>query len=147
MNNNTAIGFNLGINKDKKIKDKINNDTKLSIGIIEKELIQIIDQTLYFKGFIFKKYKSTYIKNEYKSKNNILFRCKNYRKNQTYRKGLGVFCNAQILMKVNDNKENEFSLLENHSDLCIDNIQNKVKNKNDDNIDNWEEFKKISLIF
>lgn len=50
-------------------------------------------------------------------------------------------------MKVNDNKENEFSLLENHSKLCIDNIQNIAQKKNDDNIDNWEDFKNIIIDF
>ena len=91
INKNQDFQFKLRINKEKEIKNKIKNDTKLSICFIDNNLIQIIDKQLFYKGFIFKIFNSIYIKNEYKKENTIIFRCKNYRKDSIFRKGLGAF--------------------------------------------------------
>ena len=89
-----------------------------------------------------------YIPKKYNKDNFVLFRCKNFRKNETNRKGLGPFCNGEILLELQDNDKSEisykFNNLQMYSNHCK-NLRNKSDEVNDDNINSWEEYKKESL--
>ena len=61
INKNQDFQFKLRINKEKEIKNKIKNDTKLSICFIDNNLIQIIDKQTYFIKNIFLKYLTLFI--------------------------------------------------------------------------------------
>ena len=79
---------------------------KLSIDFLNDEYIQIIEHTLFYKGFEYKNFKSTYIKKQNNNKNVSSYRCKNYRKNSAYMKGLEVFCYSENILTLKiENKE------------------------------------------
>ena len=91
---------NKNIQKEKE-KDKIEIG-KLCSGFIDNKLVTIIDDKLYYNGLEYNKYTGRYIKKEYKKENIIQFKCKNHRKDERHRKGLGNFCNSEIILQISN---------------------------------------------
>lgn len=128
--------FSLGIDKK---KENNNNILNLCTGFINNKLVQVIKDTLFYEGFEFIK-----IKRYYKPKNvinSIIFRCKNYRKNEHIRTGKGRFCDAKIELVIKtENKLNEqqFYLKHEHSLECR---QEKIIYPfNKEIINEWDDF-------
>ena len=110
--------------------------------------MSVFDDKLYYNGFQFNKYTGRYIKKEYNKENINLFRCKNHRKDERSRKGIGNFCNAEIILEIdnkNNNYEQKFKLLKDHSLECknFELVYPKIKSE----INKWEEFKDKCLHF
>ena len=142
-NNNTSIllkEFNLGKNMEKDEKNAIESISKLCSGFINNILVTVVDDTLFYDGFEYKK-----IKKYYTPKNKInreIFCCKNYRKDESNRIGLGRFCDAKIEMNIDIKlilTNQKFKIINNHSDECYK--ITKLNNDNKEIINEWEEFK------
>lgn len=80
-------------------KKDINNIHNLFTGFIDNKLVQLIKDTLIYDGFEYIKIKRYY--KPKKDNNFIIFRCKNYRKNEHIRKGKGKCCGAKIELVIN----------------------------------------------
>ena len=93
---------------------------KLCNGFIDNKLVTVIDDKLYYNGFQYNKFSGIYIKKEYQKGNIIQFRCKNHRKDERTRRGMGNFCNGEIILEINNlnnNNEQKFKLIK---DNCLD---------------------------
>ena len=146
LNNNSTINyeavFNIGKNIQKE-KEKENMEIgKLCNGFIDNKLVTVIDDKLYYNGFQYNKFSGRYIKKEYQKGNIIQFRCKNHRKDERARRGMGNFCNAEIILEINNqnnNNEQKFKFIKDHSLDCknFEIVNPKIKTE----INKWEEFK------
>ena len=134
--------FKIGKNIQKeKEKDKIEIG-KLCSGFIDNKLVTIIDDKLYYNGLEYNKYTGRYIKKEYKKENIIQFKCKNHRKDERHRKGLGNFCNSEIILQIsnqNNITDQKFIMIKDHSEECknLEIINPKLRNE----INKWDEFR------
>ena len=122
------------------LKTTINNAFNLLNDKFEDKTIQIIDNNLFYNGYVYYKYEK-YIQKKFRKNN---FRCKN-RKDERFRKKTDPFCNAQFIIEViqNDKFENTFnySLIEAHSSFCT-RIKTKSVNEINKIIFTWEDYKK-----
>ena len=92
---------------------------------------------LYYEGFVF-----NIIKSQYKpKKNNVIYRCSNYRKDELNRIGNGRFCNVKIKLVI-DSKYNinnqKFDLVSEHSNECYKLV--KVNHESLNAINEYEEY-------
>lgn len=75
-------------------KNSIESTSKLCSGFINNTLVTVVDDTLFYDDFEYKKIKKYYTP---KNKINIeIFCCKNYRKDESNRIGLGRFCDEKL---------------------------------------------------
>ena len=147
QNQTMNIGFTLGQDLKKMIKQKKEDMLKYSTTYLDGKLLTIIDKNLYYDGYEYNPY-NKYISIKYNKDNVVLFKCKNFRKNESNRKGLGPFCKGEILLELQANAKCEIYLqfinLQNHSYQCTK-LRNKLDEVNDDNINSWEDYKKECL--
>ena len=124
----------------KEEKNVIESTSKLCSGFINNTLVTVVDDTLFYDGFEYKKIKKYYTP---KNKINIeIFRWKNYRKDESNRIGLGRFCDAKIEMNIDIEltlTNQKFKIINNHSTECYK--ITKLNNDNKEIINEWEEFK------
>ena len=108
------------ININDQKKDLNINDQKKDIPLKNNE-ITIIENNLFYNGYEYYRYKKAYIKKEFRNKNSIFFKCKNYRKNDNHRKGKGKFCYSEIIVffneenKIENNNIKNYQIIKDHS--------------------------------
>ena len=61
---------------------------------LDGKLVNIIDNNLYYDGYEYYPY-TKYMYKKYNKDKVILFRCKNFGKNESKRKGLSPFCTGE----------------------------------------------------
>ena len=116
--------------------------------LLDNKLVRVINDKLYYNGFQFNKYSGRYVKKEYQNANIFQFHCKNYRRDERFRKGKGNFCNAEIILETsmkNNIFEQKFIMAKDHSLECknLEIINPNIKKE----INNLEDFKDLYLNF
>ena len=112
-------------------KTALNNVCKFHTALIDNKTVQILINNILWRFNFFK-----------------FFRCKNFRKDESNRNGIGPFCKAQIIMegvsKVNEKVNLQLSLIENHSLPCKE-LTIKVNVEINEIIYTWKDFKQKCL--
>ena len=91
------------------------NDKEIAINLKDKKTdinlkhnkLTIIENNLFYNGYEYYKYKNFYIKKEFRNKNSICYKYKNYRKDSIHRKGMGKFYYAEIIVFLNEENKIE----------------------------------------
>lgn len=132
--------FTLGINTSKINENNNIRNSKLTYGFIEDELVNVVDDHLFFNGFEYYKIKQYYQKQNDKNKNFIYFRCRNYRKDERNRVGTKRFCDGKIEFNIesNINPNKKFRIISDHSLECYN--YEKTGPANNNMINDWEDF-------